>query len=190
MNRLIPCGVCVLLAGIAVAQDRTEWKEVASEKGKYKILFPKETKHQSGKFGPLELYADGTAVDGTVYMVGYQPLPDSPVKMEVPKDLEYLLDPKMEPKARFAGAKVGLMARQNAKLVREKNVKVGKVEGREFVVNYERRPGESRTLRNQVFVVGKMFYSIFVDAAKAETVDHRDHGAKFFDSLKFTAETK
>ena len=163
----------VLIAHSFLADDLPDgWGKLSSPAEGFYVAIPGEIKRQKltdkgPDDKPVKITLFRTLHHGVTYVVGVS---------EFSK--EYLSQPK---KKIFDNARDGSIARSGGKLVREKDIKQGKLEGREVVNAVGGKDGG--VVRARIFVANDRQYSAMV-AGKNEADVDSEEALRFLDSFK------
>lgn len=161
----------VFAVGVAAAhaEDKPEWKEFASQEGRFKVLMPGTPKPEKfdteSDFGKGVLYMNSVAVDKTMYAANYCDFPAEIKKAPI--------------KQVFDSSRDGAVANMQGKLAGEKDIKLGDHPGREIQIEVA---GGKQLFRARVYLVEQRLYQVVVmgsrEAANSKEAD------KFLDSFK------
>jgi hypothetical protein len=151
------------------AEDKPDWKEFASQEGRFKVLMPGTPKQDKfdteSDFGKGVLYMNSIAVGKTMYGANYCDFPAEIKKAPI--------------KQVFDSSRDGAVANMQGKLAGEKDIKLGDYPGREIQIDVA---GGKQLFRARVYLVDQRLYQVVVMGTK-EAATSKD-ADKFLDSFK------
>ena len=155
--------------GSAWPDDKPEWKEFTSKEGRFKVLMPgapmQDKAETESDFGKGVLHMNTVQTGKTMYGAHYCDFPAAIKKVPL--------------KQVYDSSRDGAAANLEAKLVSEKDVKLGEHPGRETQIEVA---GGKRLFRTRVYLVDQRLYQVVVFGTKeAATSKEAD---KFLESFK------